>query len=197
MDWPLDLSPTYAPFISNAEHFWRRVRIQPAYASQAWPLADQAIYTPVFIPDRRDVTHLYAFNGATASGNCDIGLFEAYRLDIDGGLNGAPGNGILPGALLTSAGSTAQAGTSAWQEFNVTDVEVGPGWYFLAYVLDNTTGTVMRLGGFDGLATYPHHAQLTGTLLGVNEFPLSGSPGTYDPAILTTVIPSLALGRVS
>jgi hypothetical protein len=69
---------------------------------------------------------LYHYNGATAANNIDVGIYDA------------------AGTRLVSAGSTAQAGTSDLQLFDVTDTLLGPGLFYFAVSFDGTTGTVFR-----------------------------------------------------
>ena len=69
---------------------------------------------------------MLTFNGSTASGNIDVGIYD------------------LGGAKLVSIGSTAQAGTSAYQVFDITDTTLYPGQYYMAVAMDGTTGTLVR-----------------------------------------------------
>ena len=93
--------------------------------STAWTLANVAIFQPTYLETDAWCRQLYVGNGATVSGNIDVGLYT------------------MDGVKITSAGSTAQAGTSALQIFNVADIYLAAGWYYLAVALDNTTGTVL------------------------------------------------------
>lgn len=72
------------------------------------------------------VAQLWVMNGATASGNLNLGLYD------------------IAGTRLVVSGSTAQSGTSAVQLTNVTDTSVGAGVYYVALVMDGTTGTAFR-----------------------------------------------------
>lgn len=93
-------------------------------SSTAWPSANLAIFCPIHVGSPVLVKQLFVLNGATASGNIDVGLYAS------------------DGTRITSAGSTAQAGTSAIQAFNITDIQIGSGLYYIAVALDNNTGTV-------------------------------------------------------
>jgi hypothetical protein len=57
---------------------------------------------------------MLVLNGATASGNMDVGIYD------------------YAGTRLVSSGSTAQSGTSAFQDFDITDTLLGPGIFYLA-----------------------------------------------------------------
>ena len=96
--------------------------------STAWNSANKAQYMPFRIFAPTIITKLWWFNGATASGNVDCGIYDAALM------------------RLVSTGSTAQAGTSVLQIVDITDVLLGPGLYYFALALDNTTGTIMRAG---------------------------------------------------
>jgi hypothetical protein len=94
--------------------------------SLAWFRANMALFIPFKLTNPTTAKQLFIYNGATASGNVDVGLYTE------------------AGVRLTSAGSTAQAGTNALQVFDIPDVTLGPGRFYLAMALNNTTGTVFR-----------------------------------------------------
>lgn len=94
-------------------------------SSAAWPSANRAIISPLYIPDWFLVKLLWVMNGATASGNIDIGL---YRADL---------------TKIVSAGSTAQSGTSQIQTFDIADTLLAPGRYWLAVAKNDATGTTV------------------------------------------------------
>lgn len=95
-------------------------------ASATFPAASRTIYVGIVIERFTKVLQMFAYNGATVSGNADIGIYD------------------YAGNRLVSMGSTAQAGTSAIQLFNITDTILAPGRYFMGVSLDNTTGTFLR-----------------------------------------------------
>lgn len=97
-----------------------------SFTSAAWPTANKAFFVPVWVARQTTLVKAFVYNGATASGNLDIGLY-------------------LPnGTQVVSLGSTAQSGTSALQELNITDTTIGPGLYYMALAMDGTTGTAFR-----------------------------------------------------
>jgi hypothetical protein len=97
--------------------------------SNAWPSANLAIFVPVDIFRPVTIVKMMVNNGSAVSGNIDVGIYTPN------------------GARLVSAGSTAQAGTSAIQTFDITDTLLMPGWYYMAVALDNTTGTLAAFTG--------------------------------------------------
>lgn len=92
-------------------------------ASAVWPTGNTALYVPFHIAVPITVVKMATWNGATASGNIDIGLYNAV------------------GTRIVSSGSTAQAGTSAAQEFDITDTLLVPGRYYMALTQDDGVGT--------------------------------------------------------
>ena len=114
------------PIISTVDTKHAVFTTAQTIASGTYPTAFLALYVPVLIESRCIVRKLGIANGATASGNLDLGLYS------------------VDGVRLTSAGSTAQAGTSAEQWLDVADVTIQPGCYYLAVAFDGTTGTVQR-----------------------------------------------------
>lgn len=95
-------------------------------ASATFPAANDAIFVPVTIEQTVLIKRLFSLNGATASGNIDVGIYSD------------------SGGRIVSAGSTAQAGTSIPQFFDITDIVITPGRYYLAVAMNNTTGTLFR-----------------------------------------------------
>jgi len=95
-------------------------------SSAAWPAANDALFVPFNLSRPAFVQRMYVANGATASGNIDVGIYT-----YDGG-------------RIVSIGSTAQAGTSALQFFNITDTLLKPDRYYMAVAKNDTTGTVRR-----------------------------------------------------
>lgn len=100
-------------------------------ASTAWPLANLAIFVPFEVFRTWTMMKFIIVNGATVSGNVDVGVFDD------------------DGTRLTSIGATlgtppAQSGPSAIQSFDFTDYVLSPTTAdcYLGMVMDNTTGTV-------------------------------------------------------
>lgn len=103
-----------------------------AAASAVWPTALKAFFFPFNVSGSseeapRAYTGAILMNGAAVSGNVDIGIYDSL------------------GNKIANVGSTAQAGTTAPQRINfATPVQLKPGRYYLAIVLDNTTGATVR-----------------------------------------------------
>lgn len=146
-DWPNSKHDEFEPpFLTNVPNWYEFSGLAPLHTSAVWHNANSTIYTPVLVQRKRTVKRLYAFNGAAVSGNCSIALYSS-SAQYDGSPPERYGYVALqlPYTRLTASGSVAQAGTNVWQAFDVADVVLAPGLYWLAYALDNTTGAVMRL----------------------------------------------------
>jgi len=141
MDYPKPIDTQVEPiFLTTAAEYRRQYGKVPLLTSAVWGIANQILAGPVKVRQRMTVKKLYCFNGAAVSGNCDIALFgPAGRLTVGGS------NWMNPQWRLTAAGSTAQAGISVWQAFDIPDFIIPPGMYWIAYGLDNITGAVTRL----------------------------------------------------
>lgn len=124
----------------------------------AWGTANLGLYFPVTIQAPVVFTHACVANGATASGNVDIGLYDdAWN-------------------RITSTGSTAQSGTSTVQVIDITDILVTPGRYYIALALSSATGTVqMTSSGNAMLGAGMGWAQETSAL----PLPATATPARY------------------
>jgi hypothetical protein len=97
--------------------------VRSAPASTAWGTANMVRFVPFYITRTVTVVKLLTYNGATAAGASDIGIFTKTGVRIVAGAN------------------PAQSGTSTWQEYNITDTALVPDEYFLGLKNDGTTGT--------------------------------------------------------
>lgn len=133
----------------------------------AWPTANLALYIPFIIHDPWLLQLILISNGATVSGNVDVGVFDGQQNRI------------------VSKGSAAQAGTSAVQSLDVTDTTLEPGRYYMGVALDNNVGMI---SGYAVAAPLPAAA---GVLQQASAFPLP------DPAVFAacaqSFVPNLAL----
>ncbi len=144
-----------------------------------WTTANAAVYTPIRIHTTITVRKLYHKNGATVgTDNVDVGLYD---VDSDG----------LPRTRLTSSGPTATSGANVWQEFDVTDVTIQPGLYYLAASMSGTTDTSLRLAAITISLSrdYSMYEELSaGTL------PATATPVVYTA---TRTTPLLMLNRAT
>jgi hypothetical protein len=97
-----------------------------APASGAIGVAATVVF-PVFVEERITLVKAFVMNGATISGNFDIGIY-------DDGFN-----------LIVSTGSTAQAGANTVQEVDIADFTLDAGAYHLGFALDSATATYFLL----------------------------------------------------
>lgn len=104
--------------------FWDGLEGYAAYAtgaaaSTAWPLANLALFLPVYIPQRCIAYSVGFGTGATAGGNWDIGIYD------------------LAGNRLKSTGTQSRT-ASAWNSNDWADYTMEPGWYYVAMSADST-----------------------------------------------------------
>ena len=94
-------------------------------ASVAWPAANRAIYIPFQISETMVFTRVHWYNGATAAGNVDVGIYSEN------------------GTRLGSTGAIAQ-GTINVVQTNVLTANTTclPGRYFMAMLCSSGTATV-------------------------------------------------------
>lgn len=192
MDFPKPEDTQVEPiFLTTAAEYRRQYGKVPLLTSAVWGQANDILAAPVKVRRRMTVKKLYCFNGAAVSGNCDIALFGPYgRFAVSGSY------WMTPRWRLTSAGSTAQAGISVWQAFNVADFVIPPGMYWIAYGLDNITGAVTRL------ATQAANMNQLAYLVNANRLQTTGIPISDNNAGIplqtyTAEYPLLALGGIA
>lgn len=105
------------------------------FGSATWPVANLAIGYPFMLSEPRRVLTMWVANGTVASGNLDMGIYDA------------------AGNKIVSKGATAQSGTSTIQTLDVTDTWLPANQMLYAWlVVDNITATIVRLAGSVSLA---------------------------------------------
>lgn len=87
--------------------------------SNAWPLANLALYVPIYFNEACTIYEVGCGAGATAGGNFDIGLYD------------------MAGTLIQSTGTQGRT-ASAWNAVNWTDLVIAPGWYYAAMAANGT-----------------------------------------------------------
>jgi len=133
-----------------------------------WPTANWGCLIPFTLSRRTRFQRIFSLN-ATASGNIDLGIYDFNR------------------NKLVSTGSTAMSGNSTIQAIAI-DITLGPGRYYMAVAIDNTTGGVMRWSpsgdDFGFIASE--------TLWGSSSFPL---PVTFTINQFPTNLPMIGLSK--
>lgn len=127
--------------------------------SVAWPAANLALFSPVYVWATQTLTQLVA-QWNTTSGNVDIGIYDSNLTKI------------------VSSGSTAASGLV--QQFNVADTVLTRGTYYVALAADNTTLQVRR--GTQSVAAF---GRMLGMFEQASAFPL---PATATPAAYTRLV---------
>jgi len=83
---------------------------------------NRAYYIPIRIGWIFTVRKMFWLNGSAVAGNVDVGIYDRV------------------GVRLVSSGSTAQSGIDALQEVDITDTQLGPGLFYLAFVPSSSSG---------------------------------------------------------
>lgn len=112
-------SQTYRHYALNTVEIGLPLASGTGAASLTWPLANLAIYVPLYINETLIVYEAGVGAGATAGGNYDIGIYDA------------------AGTRLVSSGTTART-ASAWNTAGLTDTTLTPGWYYVGMSADGT-----------------------------------------------------------
>jgi hypothetical protein len=95
--------------------------------STAWSVANTPFFYPFTITTPRTYVGMIWMNGAAVSGNVNAAIYSA---------DGVTSLGVI--------GTVAQSGTTVTQQKAFgSPLTLAPGTYFMALVLDNTTGTIV------------------------------------------------------
>lgn len=136
----------------------------PNYLNVAiWPTANLAKFVPVIVPVTVTVKKMVFWVG-TSSGNYDIGIYDEHA------------------NRLVSLGSTAMPAAGIVVT-DITDTTIGPGVYFLALVVSNTTATVGRIQPTSGRLTQACGVMQQATALPLPDPAVFATPGAYTPFI--------------
>ncbi len=129
---PIQVRPTSVTVTSQSLEslgIQTRTLVGTPYVSTAFPAANRVILVPFTLTNVTTFASLAVANGATVSGNFDIGIYDT-------------GGGTATLNRLVSTGSTAQSGTSVPQSV-AASFTLGPGTYFAALCCDKTTATFL------------------------------------------------------
>lgn len=104
--------------------------------SNAYTLANYGIFIPFRVMAPTRIGKMFCFNGATASGNIDLGIYSE--------------DGVC---LASTGGGTFQSGLNKFQIVLMnTPVRVSPGqFYYMALSIDNVTSTVFSFTGYSAI----------------------------------------------
>lgn len=92
-----------------------------------WPVANLALLLPFVLTTAQTAQSISVGNGFAVSGNLDAGIYNE------------------DGTRVVANGGTAQAGVNSWQTLSITATALAAGSYYLAVILDNVTGVVLRM----------------------------------------------------
>jgi hypothetical protein len=102
-----------------------RVEGAVVFATQAYPVANKALFQPFELPVAQVAKKIAWANSTTQNGNVDVGVYDHV------------------GNLIVSLGGVAM-GTVGIQIADIADTTLLPGYYFLAFVSSSSTGTFSR-----------------------------------------------------
>lgn len=106
-------------------------------ASALWPAASEAIFVPFYVTSTATFQRGYVYNGATAAGNWDIGIYDENQ------------------NRLASSGAIAMGTINVVQVLPFTaSVTLRPGRYYMALMNTTATATVFASAA---AVTYSHH----------------------------------------
>lgn len=93
------------------------------YAAGAWPAANRALFIPFSI-DEQVTAYSLGLQTNTFSANLDMGIYDLY------------------GTQLVHTGT--QVGVGGYNNFNIADTILQPGYYYMAAVSDSVSGSIIR-----------------------------------------------------
>lgn len=149
-------------FSYEARSYESRLMFTAGPGSAAWGSANRAVYVPIILSQTSTFVKAFWINQATVNGNVDVGLYtEGW-------------------SKVASTGSTAQSGTSAVQEVDITDFTVAPGRYYLAFASSSATATFLAVTAPDA-----NRLPIFGCAQEDSAFAL---PATATPAVISHLI---------
>lgn len=156
--------------LCGGEAWIRAMGTAPINSSQAWAVANQAVYVPIYAPEPWQPGSIVLLNGASVSGLFDVAV---YVPDSEG----KPGTRIWhSGLVLQNLPNIRQSATVAAGGGNPV---VPAGLAYLALAFDNTTATIIAIASL----TTDGKNILAGIFTEASACPL---PATATPVITPT-----------
>jgi hypothetical protein len=140
-----------------------------ACADYANPTANRITYYPFRLTVPFPIRSLYMVNGSAVSGHFDVGVFT------------------LAGAKVISTGSTVQAGINQIQAVATAETWIGPGIFYVGWVMDNAIGHILG-SPFGGERAFMGFARQDAT------FPLPAT-ATFASASTGSLVPACGPSR--
>lgn len=134
-----------------------------APASAAHAAANRVIFVPFTNPEPALIKKVWWYNGATASGNVDCGVFDE--------------NGVK----LVSSGSVVQGTINVLQENDVTDTYIGRGRFYLALSASSGTATFFAVAPAINMCKALGMAQAAGAVPMAATYTLAAIATAYLP----------------
>jgi hypothetical protein len=161
--------------LAHEHHLETRILFSGTMNSATWPVNNLCLYIPIYVWKTVTVYSLFWVNGATASGNACMGLYDE------------------GGNRIAQTGVVAQSGTTAPQQPSITAFQIPPGRYW-AGLASTTTAATFRCWNVPSTNTD------SGKWLGIGEETVSAGqvPTTMTPvASARAYVPLLGLRTVS
>jgi len=137
--------------------------------SSTWPVANLAIYIPVYVRETLTATKIRVAGDTTAANNIDAGIYN------------------YSGTRLVSVGSTALGGGNVVMDLNIADTVLVKGIYYIGIAVDGTTG---RVGAIPVGSTYDN--MLYGIREETSAFPLPAT-ATFADNNIRKYIPNVSI----
>ncbi|HEY6009419.1 MAG TPA: hypothetical protein VIU40_13925 [Geobacteraceae bacterium] len=170
---------SYDYSVTNIPYWWRNTGQDPIFTAATWSTANLAVYTPIVVEDTRRLTGFSVWLGATQSGLIQCGIYEP---DSEG----------KPGLLIARTSAVIQPVANA-SEFMFIPLDsviwLGRGTYFVACVMNNTTGTVTRLAA---LTTDGDGPVMAGIFTEASAYPLPAA-ATPNLSAVTVNVPVMGI----
>ena len=128
--------------------------------------ANRAQFIPFTLSEMVVIKRMSIVNGASVSGNVDVGIYDQ------------------AGNRLVSIGGVAQGPINSAQIFDIADTQLAAGRYYLAVVLSGTAG-LCGLSGFTGGCVYAGVKEMAAA------YPLPDT-ATFADNLIRSFIPHLA-----
>jgi hypothetical protein len=143
-----------------------------ASSSGTWGTNNRAVYCPIVIDEPFLVQKVALYNGSTASGNVDVGIYSEN------------------GTRIWSVGGVAQSGTNVMQVFTPTAFVLPPGRYYIGVAFSSSAGTIT------GRLFINEIARMCGVGIQATAYPL---PSSFTIAVAPTALryPQVALSGQS
>jgi len=154
------------PLIIRSSELLQEVIPTPTVSAK-WPVANLAMFVPFTLSEMVVIKRMIVLVGTGTGGNIDVGLYDAN------------------GNRLVSSGSTLLETVSRAQFFDIADIQLNAGRYYMAEAENATTPYL-------GYATDPGWSSMLGVREMAAAFPLPAT-ATFTDNVVRSFFPLLAV----